>query len=217
MILLARHGQTDWNLDGRLQGRSNSAALTDKGRTQALALGAFLRDFPLPARSVFASPLERVRQSLALVTEKVDLGTIHTLDELAEIDFGQAEGRRLDTVQKMWPDFWMKRQTEKWTTLWPGGGSYAQAHDRFAPLAARLQAHRHETDSVTLVMAHQSVNRALLVAMNLTGIEQALKSEQDHATLYVISATGLERTDIGSEHPPEEYATKGIKGTADVP
>ncbi|HTR97906.1 MAG TPA: histidine phosphatase family protein, partial [Candidatus Acidoferrales bacterium] len=75
---------------------------------------------------------------------------------LAELDFGAAEGLTLAEVRARWPAWWAERGRDRWTSRWPSGESYADA-------AARLAGFRVPSGA-TLVVAHQSVLRALLVA-----------------------------------------------------
>jgi 2,3-bisphosphoglycerate-dependent phosphoglycerate mutase len=87
-LLLVRHGETDWNAEGRLQGHTDRP-LSDYGRRQARQLAEELADEPLDA--VYASDLARARETAEIVGER--LGLPVTLDpELREKDWGTWEG-----------------------------------------------------------------------------------------------------------------------------
>jgi 2,3-bisphosphoglycerate-dependent phosphoglycerate mutase len=87
-FLLVRHGETDWNAEGRLQGHTDRP-LSDYGRRQARQLAEELRDEQLDA--IYASDLARARETAEIVGGRLDLPVV--LDpELREKDWGNWEG-----------------------------------------------------------------------------------------------------------------------------
>jgi len=88
LLLLARHGETDWNREHRIQGKTD-VPLNDEGRAQAAALAEELAAEPLDA--VYASDLARARDTARAVAERHDLDVVE-LPELRERDFGTWEG-----------------------------------------------------------------------------------------------------------------------------
>jgi broad specificity phosphatase PhoE len=87
-LLLVRHGETDWNAEGRLQGHTDRP-LSNYGRRQARELAEELAGEPLDA--IYASDLARARETAEIVGERLDLPV--TLDpELREKDWGTWEG-----------------------------------------------------------------------------------------------------------------------------
>ena len=87
-ILLVRHGETDWNLQRRVQGHSDTP-LNDNGRAQALALADTLDDVELDA--VYASDLARAFETARIVAERRGL-TVTSVPGLRERNFGTWEG-----------------------------------------------------------------------------------------------------------------------------
>ena len=90
-LVLLRHGQTVWSESGQHTGRTN-IPLTDTGCEQARAAGERLREaFPngFDQGCMFASPLRRAQQTAQLA----GYGDFKVLDEIAEWDYGRAEGR----------------------------------------------------------------------------------------------------------------------------
>ena len=71
-IILIRHGQTEWNREGRIQGQGNSV-LTDLGQAQARAYGALLADrmAPLDGHALYRSPAGRCAQTTELAEDRV--------------------------------------------------------------------------------------------------------------------------------------------------
>ena len=88
-ICLVRHGETDWNLQGLVQG-STDIPLNARGYAQAGVAGEYLEqehwDF------LYASPLSRAYATAAAIGERIGISTIHTEPLLQERHFGQAEG-----------------------------------------------------------------------------------------------------------------------------
>ncbi len=83
-ILLVRHGQTDWNLDRRLQGHTDRP-LNDRGREQARALAAELASEPLDA--VYSSDLVRAHETARIIAAGRGLD-VTAMDDLRERNFG---------------------------------------------------------------------------------------------------------------------------------
>ena len=88
MLLLVRHGETDWNADGRLQGQTDRP-LSDFGRRQARQLADDLEDEEIEA--IYASDLARARETAEIVGERLGLPVVLDPD-LREKDWGTWEG-----------------------------------------------------------------------------------------------------------------------------
>ena len=88
-IGLLRHGQTDWNLQTRLQGISD-IELNEEGKRQAISAGRNLNISDW--NSIASSPLKRARQTAALVNESLNFSAVEVIPRLLERNFGIAEG-----------------------------------------------------------------------------------------------------------------------------
>ena len=95
--MLIRHGLTDWNLAGRLQGRTD-IPLNDTGRGQARGVGRELvgQGFSL----ILASPLGRAQETAALIAEELNAETGQPVPDLIERGFGPLEGRIMAEVRR---------------------------------------------------------------------------------------------------------------------
>ena len=106
MIYLTRHGQTEWNREGRYQGKLDSP-LTPHGEQQARRVGALLAsliDAPGDWRLV-TSPLGRARRTAELIRDSLDGRVALDLDDrLAEISLGSWDGLSYDEVESLTPD-----------------------------------------------------------------------------------------------------------------
>jgi probable phosphoglycerate mutase len=93
-LFLVRHGTTDWNLEGRLMGRSD-VPLNDRGQNQAAGLAAALAGFPI--RTVLASPQRRAQETAARIAQALGV-EVATEPLLAEVWLGRWQGKRYDEL-----------------------------------------------------------------------------------------------------------------------
>ena len=101
VLALIRHGQTDWNLAARMQGRTD-IPLNDTGRAQARAAASVFAAEPWHA--VVSSPLRRARETAAILAEHLEAPLGAAYDELIEQEFGEAEGTLVSELDARWPD-----------------------------------------------------------------------------------------------------------------
>jgi phosphoserine phosphatase len=105
-LYLTRHGETQWNLEGRMQGNKESN-LTEKGVRQALKLGKRLKDTNIDI--VYSSPSNRAVHSAELIVGNRDIQIIK-VNELIEMHFGIWEGLSFDVIQQKYGEqykaFW---------------------------------------------------------------------------------------------------------------
>lgn len=157
-ILLARHGETSWNVEGRHQGQGFDIPLSEMGRQQARALGQRLAGISI-ARAV-ASPLLRARETAELALGDRS-GCLNLDPALMEIAHGAWEGRLATEIREEQPDLQRAWREAPHTVVLPGGESFQQVQDRAWP--AFLKACEGlGADDVLLVVTHDGVNRALL-------------------------------------------------------
>lgn len=162
-FLFIRHGETDWNADGRLQG-GRDIPLNARGRAQAAAagrrLGEVLRaDGRRPADARFVvSPLGRTRDTAERVRTAIGLppGGYAVDDRLQELSFGLWEGMTWREVNARDPLEVKARHRDKWRFVPPGGESYEQ-------LAGRVRAWVESVTPDLVVVSHGGVARVLMV------------------------------------------------------
>jgi len=190
-IYYIRHGETEWNADGRLQG-TRDIPLNDLGRKQAADAGSILADlFARDGRSeqslaFVASPLGRARSTMELVRGALELPPAdYSIDDrLREIGYGDWEGSTLRQMQASDPEVFAKRQADKWTVPPPGGESYAAVQIRM----------RDWYDSLlvdTVAVAHGGTARALMVALGIETSASAADLTIEQGAVYVFGDGGL--------------------------
>jgi len=190
-IYYIRHGETEWNALGRLQG-AQDIPLNDLGRRQSVGAGRILADlFARDGRSeasipFVASPLGRARQTMELVrgTLSLPLSSYAIDDRLREIGYGQWEGSTLAEMQTQDPDLFARRQVEKWTLAPPGGETYVSVQARMTDWYRGLIAD-------TVAVAHGGTARALMVALGLETPESAADLTIEQGLVYVFRDGGL--------------------------
>jgi broad specificity phosphatase PhoE len=100
-ILLVRHGETDWNIEGLVQGRSD-LPLNERGREQAHAVAGALGGRGI--RRIVSSPLRRAMQTAGIIAAALGLDRFDVDADLVEQAFGRAEGRRWADATAEYPD-----------------------------------------------------------------------------------------------------------------
>ena len=128
-LYLIRHGETEWNRERRFQGWLDSP-LTAEGRGHADANGQLLAR--LSVSTIWASPLGRVRETVAGITRHVAVAP--RFDErLKECNVGEWEGLTLDAARERDPADWQARTTDLVNHRPPRGESLADVEGRVAP------------------------------------------------------------------------------------
>lgn len=163
-VYFVRHGQTDWNAEGRLQGQTDTD-LNEVGRAQASGNGALLSRLVAEPASVdfVASPMRRTRQTMELIRQAMGLDArgYRTDDRLIELSFGDWEGHTFAELEAIDEGCFARRQQDKWNFVPPGrkAESYQMLADRVAPMIDTIVRD-------TICVAHGGILRAVL---QLTG------------------------------------------------
>jgi probable phosphoglycerate mutase len=190
-IYYIRHGETEWNALGRLQG-VRDIPLNELGRRQSVHAGLILADLLMrdgqSASSIgfVASPLGRARQTMELVRGilKLPLSAYAIDDRLREIGYGEWEGSTLAEMQAKDPNLFARRQAEKWTVAPPGGETYVSVQARMTDWYRGL-------DADMVVVAHGGTARALMVALSLETPESAADLGIEQGAVYLFRDGGL--------------------------
>ncbi|MBR4742268.1 MAG: histidine phosphatase family protein [Desulfovibrio sp.] len=154
-LFLARHGETEFNVEGRIGG---DPQLTSKGRRQAEALGAYLQHQQL--NWVFTSTRRRSHETAAPVLRS--RSDVHTLamPEFDELWAGDCEGMRYAEIREKMPEVSQQRNMDKYNYRYPNGESYAMLNDRVKTGLRRVLF--LAGDCPLLIIGHQAINRVLL-------------------------------------------------------
>jgi alpha-ribazole phosphatase len=143
---LVRHGQTDWNNEGRYQGQADTP-LNTSGKEQARRLAGHFTGINVDA--IYSSDLQRTRRTAEAIGEKLSL-PVRLDDRLREINHGVWEGMLYTDIVKRYESEIKERETNPLTARAPGGESVSEVAGRVLAAADDI-AHRHPGETVILV------------------------------------------------------------------
>ncbi len=192
-LYLIRHGETDFNVAQRLQGRYETS-LNGRGRVQAresaaVLHGLFERDGHKAADYPYvSSPLQRARETMEILRAALGLGpAAYDVDaRLAEIAYGEWEAHTLPEIQARNPDVLARRDRDKWDFRPPGGESYREVARRVGEWYATVTRD-------TVVVAHGGVARVLMANFRILPEEEATHADILHGGVYVFSGGAVTR------------------------
>jgi len=147
-ICMVRHGQTDWNLAGRLQGRED-IPLNQTGILQAEECAlAIKQKLDRAWAAIVTSPLKRARQTAEVIARIVDVGVLIDDMDLCERDYGKASGMTAEERGRIYPDG-MYEGLEDWDVLKARvHRAVIKAADDFSPRDLLIVSHGHAISSI---------------------------------------------------------------------
>jgi phosphoserine phosphatase len=189
-ILLARHGESDWNRSGRWQGHADRP-LTDLGREQARDLAVRLESTELDA--VYSSDLERARETAAIVAQPHRL-SVRELAALREVDVGSWSGLTRAEAEKRFPEGY--RRWLGGSEGWEDGETYEQLGQRVVEAVLAMAA-QHPGERV-LIVAHGGSIRAIHAAALSVDVHtyRRIQRVEPHATLSAVCIEDGQLTEL---------------------
>ena len=178
-VLLARHGQTEWNLLGRRQGQLDSR-LTERGVEQARRNAAALNGHAID--TVFTSPLGRAVTTAQIFADTLG-GAVVVVEELAEVHHGDFAGLTDSEIEQRHFGEWDRRARDKYHWRFPGGESYADADRRAAEALTLID--RHPADR-PLIISHAMISKMLLRQLLDLEPHDALTRRHPHDVVYEV-------------------------------
>jgi len=191
-ILLARHGETAWNAEGRYQGQED-IPLSPVGEAQARALGKRLRGVHID-RAV-ASPLSRALRTAELALGEERVGLLTTDAGLKEIAHGEWEGLLAHEIHARDPERLRAWRETPHEVLMPQGESLQHVLDRAWPALVRACAGL-DSDDTLLVVAHDAVNRVLLCRVLGLPMQRLWSFRQAPTTLNLLEGADVDHLEV---------------------
>ena len=192
-IYYLRHGETDWNVAGRLQGRRD-IPLNARGRAQGVHCGEILRDlFAREKRDpnsldYLSSPLQRACETMELARTALGLSAQEYRREprLAEIAFGEWEGFTIAQLHERDPARIAQREHDKWHFVPPGGESYEM-------MSARMREWYKSLERDAVVTSHGGTARGLIAHLGIAKPAAAPLLDIAQGVVYVFEGERLTR------------------------
>jgi probable phosphoglycerate mutase len=191
-ILLARHGETAWNAEGRYQGLED-IALSATGDAQARGLGARVRGVRIDR--AIASPLCRALRTAELALGEERAAMLATDPGFMEIAHGEWEGLLAGEIRERDPDRARAWREAPHEVLMPRGESLQHVLDRAWPALERTCDGLGDGDTLLLV-AHDAVNRVLLCRILGLPLAHLWRFRQAPTTLNLIEGPTVDRLEV---------------------
>lgn len=169
-IILLRHGQTDYNATGRMQGHLDSV-LSEVGRDQAHAVGEYFREYRPRISRIVSSDLLRAADTARIVAQHLDLD-VHLDQRLRETNLGSWQGMARTEVDTDYPG---QRAVWRHDATWapPGGESRVDVAQRALPVVTEFMDSADGWDEgALLIVAHSGTIISLTSALLGLGHEQ---------------------------------------------
>ena len=216
-ILLIRHGVNDMVGQKRLAGWLPGVHLNEEGRAQAEALAERLRDVPISA--IYASPLERTRETAEPLARVKDL-QVQIREGLGEVHYGDWTGKSLDELSK--DELWRVVQVYPSGMRFPGGDSMREMQARIVNEIEQIAAEHPK--EIVAVVSHADLIKAALAHYLGTHFDLFQRIVVNPASVSVVQLTrwgpqvvrvnddGPLKLEIPKEEPaaeadPEQVAT----------
>jgi len=186
-IYIARHGETAWNVEGKIQGRSDPD-LTPNGVAQSLALLEQLKDRPILA--IYTSTLQRSIRTAQPIAKFLNL-PIQKQPELDEIAFGIMEGVQVSSLNEELKKEWERFKEDRFAYHIPGAENFTDVANRLRPFKEKIL--RDHAGQEILVIGHMIVNRFLIGMLLEYPLEEIQRTEQHNGFVYLVERNGEAR------------------------
>ena len=203
LLVLARHGQSEWNLKNLFTGWKD-VALTEVGIAEARAAGRKLKAQGLAFDIGFTSALKRAQDTMTLMLEEMGLSGIPVIEDAAlnERDYGELSGLDKDDARKRWSDAQVHIWRRSYDVAPPGGESLRDTAARVLPYYIQEILPRVLRGERVLVAAHGNSLRALVMVLDRHTTESIIKLNIDTGVplIYRLNAdsTVAEKRDLAA-------------------
>jgi 2,3-bisphosphoglycerate-dependent phosphoglycerate mutase len=167
LLVLARHGQSEWNLKNLFTGWKDPG-LTDLGVEEARTAGRRMKALGLTFDIAFTSALSRAQETLRLMLEEIGQPRLETIRDQAlnERDYGDLSGLNKDDARKRWGEDQVHLWRRSYDVPPPGGESLKDTVARALPYYVQEILPRVMAGERVLVAAHGNSLRALVMVLD---------------------------------------------------
>lgn len=181
-IILIRHGETQWNIEGRYQGQEDTH-LSERGLSQGRMVAEGLKDTPIDI--AVSSPLERSYMTCKFCADLHGLPVL-TDDRLIEINHGDWEGRLADDIEALYPQAFHQWHAAPHLVTMPGAGGESLDDVRRRVRAAFDEYAACYDGKTVLVAAHDAVNKAVICDILGLDMSHFWQIKQDNTCINVM-------------------------------
>ncbi|HHD79976.1 MAG TPA: histidine phosphatase family protein [Epsilonproteobacteria bacterium] len=182
LIILARHGQTEWNKINRLQGWENSP-LTELGKQQAKSVAKVIAKLINDSEFLFfSSSLGRAHDPAKIISSSLAGNYEIIVDPLLkECSYGEWSGLTSSEVKTQRPDEWNNRINDKWNYVIPGGESYSLLSKR-----AKRWLNTLPEDHTILAVSHEMIGRTIRGAYLGLNTQETMALKQKNNEIIIL-------------------------------
>ncbi len=157
-IFLIRHGETNWNKEGRFQGQID-IPLNDNGKDQAQKTFEYLRNISF--NKAYSSSMHRPYETAQIILQNKKELKIEKINSLVEISHGLWEGKLESEIREKWPHLLRNWHDKPEKVVMPEGESIKDVSERAIGAFNKICLSQKDND-ITLLVAHDAVNKTLI-------------------------------------------------------
>ena len=186
LVYLLRHGEIETPGGGRRYIGAQDFALSPAGREQARFWSERFARVDLEA--IYCSPLSRCLDTVGTIGKRCGISPV-VVPAFKEIDLGEWEGRRMETIRTLYPHDYARRGDEIADFRPPGGESFRDLQRRVLPAFGDLP-RRH--DAPILIVTHAGVIRVLLCHLLDMPLKRLFRIGLDYGSLTIVQIGGAD-------------------------
>jgi len=179
-IILARHGETQWNKEGRYQGQIDTD-LSDKGYEQAKLLGEALKNVHID--HIYASPLKRAYET-AYAVAKLKSMEVQQIEGITEINHGKWEGMLAKEIAEEYGELVNQWHTNPRDVQMPDGENLYDVQSRAMETLKEIVANHH--GETVLIVSHDATLKAIICGVLEIDLKNFWQIKQDNTCINVL-------------------------------
>jgi phosphoserine phosphatase len=182
-LILARHGQTEWNEKRIFRGRADMI-LDEVGIKQAEALAGRLSNYKI--KEIYSSPLQRAFETARIIGNGLSIAPV-SLDGFTELICGRWQGLSLEKVKIEFPEMFRDWMENPQSFVFPEGESLHEVKKRVNATLSQIMGVNKGRD--LLIVSHRAINKVILCSLLSLDNSYFWKFKQDLGAIHVIDFT----------------------------
>ena len=189
-LIFIRHGQTDWNVQGKIQG-SYDSELNDTGIKQAMNLSEKLLNLNYKFSKIYSSPQKRALKTAEILSKSSNVDYISVKD-LQEMNMGKWEGLSWKEVEENYPNEYKEWYLNRRYTKTPDGESYQDMLERVLKAIHKII---NENNEDVVIVSHSAIIMCLQCYVTNTPFNDMLKFKTKNANITEIDSNSFNSND----------------------